>query len=380
MRRSNATLLRRAPNDPAFATKSLTGGFLGAFVWDRADARLGWQIASGDVLRQGELSVTQLPEYRFGAFDVDAVRWRSNGLQLRAGETASVTLRERLYNPTKQAWEWYYPTQATGRVTLAPHTRIVAITVGVIVINGERPDQSAGQLTEADAEAWFNGRHVDQQHVAVSDNSRNLNVVVLDRDPRPAWTLANYNDASAGRSQNNLATMQDPDHVWSQCGAAFGVGIQFRMVRYQRIEASRGGIGCDVIARNPQPAGLPPRSFERCFTEWANLTEMPGQRSIPIVVVPRYFAAGRGQGAYAEEFLHRIVLGLLDQASSDHPHRENIIAHELGHALGGTRGFADNYVDPSDHPVQNLMNDWSPRLTRAQCEEAWGNALQYVVQ
>lgn len=379
--RLGGTFLRRTEPD-GFPQASLTGGTLGAFVWDRANARVDWSIARGDVMERGELGVTQLPDYlgrpslsasdyAFGRFEVESVRWRSNGLQLRPGEIANIQLKRRVYDPAKSQWRWDYPAGAFGRLRLAPNTRLVAIAVGVLRIDGEVDAQSATRLTADDAAAWFDGRAVEIQQSS-STSGGNLNEVILDRDPRPLWRPENFFDAGAGRPIRAPNSMQEPDNVWSQCGARFDLGVQFRVVRYVpiRVQPEQANT-CHTIARTGGGAG-----FMGCFNRWitALLANVDGP-AIPIIVMPRYTQSN----AVAEAFGSQIVVGLADLLSDSRPHRENIVAHELGHTLGPSSPFFnDGFVDPAEHPFDNLMANHANRLSRGQCQVAYSTAGQFL--
>jgi hypothetical protein len=386
--RRAATLLRRADEtvacgapEPMYPTRSLTGRSDGAFVWDRVHGQINWRIASdiaGD--RVGTLDISQLPmavagrpqpDYAFNRFDVDAVRWHAGGMQLMPGEIASVHFRHRVWDQAKREWNWEYPVGANGLIRLAPNTRVVAVDVIVVALEGDQCDRnigSASRFTRADAEVWFDGREVDAQQTSVGLSDRQLSVSVLDRDPRPRWSEAVFNDAGGGRSENRL--MQDPDNVFSQCGARFGLGVQFRLRRWRRVEFNRTEPCGEFADDGSNAASCMSWAALRAFGERDQLSP-----ALRIFIVRQHLTL---PAAVARAYHNDIVVGLRDLETTSQSNAQNLIAHELGHALNPYNPmFNDGYTDPADS-LSNLMRDWANRLTRAQCEASYENARGFL--
>ncbi len=331
------------------------------------------------------LDITQLPmmiagrpqpDYALGRYDIDAVRWRANGLQLMPGETASVAFRRRVWDDAKRQWSWEYPVGANGLVQLAHNTRVVAVDVVVVQLAGDECDtnvRSAVRFTRADAVVWLDGRSVDLLATSVGLSDRQLSVSILDRDPRPTWSEAAFNDAGGGRTQNRL--MQDPDNVFAQCGARFGLGVQFRLRRF--VPITFGALDrCAPFARD----GSMVASCLSVASSGAFGTEFGPPTALRIFVVRRFTGATTPGGAIAQAFGTNVVVGLQNVESAVRPNIQNLIAHELGHALNPDSPlFEDGYTDPTDSP-ENLMRTWDNRLTRSQCETSYANAARLVFQ
>ncbi len=385
MRRTDETTLCGSP-PPELQTRSLTGGQFGAFAWDRAQGVVEWELPGltpDAAPRRGTLDVTQLPmmipgraqpDYGFGRYDIDAVRWRAGGMQLRPGETASVAFRRRAWDDAKRSWFWEYPVGANGLVQLAQNTRIVAVDVVVVRLRGDECDanvRSASRFTREDAEVWLDGRSVDVLRTTVGLSDRQLGVAILDRDPRPTWTESVFNDAGAGRTQNRL--MQDPDNVFAQCGARFGLGVQFRLRRFEVAIFDRTEPCGEFAANGSMVASCLSTAAVRAFG-----TESGPPTALRLYIVRQFAGATTAGGAVAQAFDTNVVLGLHDIERAARSNIQNLVAHELGHALNQFSPlFNDGYADPSDGP-DNLMSTWGNRLTRAQCETSYANAASFA--
>jgi hypothetical protein len=216
---------------------------------------------------------------------------------------------------------------------------------------------------------WFDGRVVDAQQISVGLSDRQLSVSVLDRDPRPRWSEAVFNDAGGGRAWENRL-MQDPDNVFSQCGARFGLGVQFRLRRFQRVEFDRTERCGEFADDGSNAASCMSLAATRAFGE--NDQASPALRIFIVRQLLTY------PPAIARACRNDIVVGLRDLETTTQSNAQNIIAHELGHALNPyNRMFDDGYTDPADS-LSNLMRDKANRLTRAQCEASYENARGFL--
>ena len=92
----------------------------------------------------------------------------------------------------------------------------------------------------------------------------------------------------------------------------------------------------------------------------------------------QFTGATTAGGAVAQAFDTNVVLGLHDIERAVRSNIQNLVAHELGHALNQFSPlFNDGYAVPSDGP-DNLMSTWGNRLTRAQCETSYANAASFA--
>ncbi len=277
------------------------------------------------------------------------VRWHTGGLQLDPGAPLELWLRRRGPGGTVSAVG-----DANGFITLDPGTIIVGVAVAVIEEEGITPPI----VDRAIAELWFDGRTAGRQHAI--DLLGTSVQPVLDRDPHPGWSVERLDQPNDGR---RLAAMgQDPDGVWSYCGENFGRNIQFRLVRFGRVQAASNPDCAHAVSRGLSQA-LP-----NCIVRWGEeLQRQTGDHrpAITIAIPYAYPTAGVAQAWQGG--------ALVSQEALTGGYGRNTIAHEIGHVLGWNSGIFYDGQYPN-----NLMSGGAERtLLRQQCEFAYRTAAAY---
>jgi len=289
------------------------------------------------------------------------VRWQSNGLLLSPGQPVSLHLRRRTYHGAAPngRWGWDDVPDTDASVVLDQRTKIVGVSVIVVTEEGvPRP-----KMNRRLAEMWIDSRAVDRIESAFSSGG-GLNARVYDADHRDSLNVAQTASPSNGRP--DPVRMQIPDEVWSVCGERYGTNIQFRLVNYGEVASNVVTGACTHSATQPDTA------TGYCVDGWARAAIPPtSARTIPLVFVTHYTGRGVAQ-AYPNQ---GILFGETEVFGNGGDNRENTLAHEIGHYLGGDALFHDGSFSPS-----NLMADSSRNLTREQCAAAYANADAYLVR
>jgi hypothetical protein len=379
--RADRTLISERDNPPIFGWIPFTGTVVSSpsshdsfltrsLVWTQTEFRFdGSQGHTFTDTRNpdGMLSVAPIGQRT----DQNYIRYHTNGLLLQPGDPVHLALQKHVYlgRPYSGHWEWEtFPSgsAAAGSIELDPTTALVPVRVLRIDEPGVTQPWA---LSEALAQMWFDGRAVDHSQTSLSSGG-SLNSFVNDQDPRPTYENGQVEpwgpSAMAGTAGGTEE--QQPDAVWCVC-SSFHKNIQFRLVDFQEVNAGSFSQACAATA------SLTDHLFaQTCLRGWTSVADRvhPLPNAVTLAFVHNYAASG---DAVAEAFPGDGVvvsdLGLKDATGNVNP--ENILAHELGHILGGAAPeFLDGFHGPGT--IHNLMNDASPVLTAAQCSIAFATA------
>jgi hypothetical protein len=280
------------------------------------------------------------------------VRWHTGGLQLTPGAPLEIYLRRRGADDTPQAIG-----DAFGSLRLDPGTVVVGVAVAVIVEQGV-PEPL---VDRAMAELWFDGRTAGRQ-ARVRILSADPMQPVLDRDPHPGWSVERLDEPNDGRRLSAMG--QDPDGVWSYCGENFRKNIQFRLVRFARIEAATGGPACALAASEGRTQAL-----RTCLTAWGQEVQRVSgdHRPALLIAIPQHYPTTGVAQAWDTG-------ALVSQDALSGSYGRNTIAHEIGHVLG----WSSNHLFDDGVFRNNLMSGGAERtLLREQCDFAYRAAAAY---
>jgi hypothetical protein len=328
-------------------------------VWENADHRF-----AGSAMRtftdannpSGDLGVAAAGNLPAESSAARRVRFHSNGLLLQPGVPVAITLQRRALGPA-----WASVGNANGTVELDGATMLVPVALVLVQETSVTPPMIDLEL----AQLWFDGRTVNRLQIT-SSPTRSA-VVLLDRDPHPAWTVDRLMDPGSSRLLTG-ALAQDPDQVWSQCGR-YGRNIQFRLVRFGTVPSTAAGTQCANVSGAGAAA---PSTLEYCIGGWGEaLKRTTGNttNALTIAIAADYTIA-RG---VAQAWREGILIGWR-AVGSQTTDQSRTVAHEMGHVLGwGSPLFNDGFGGAG-----NLMAGGGPTLTRDQCDVAYTGARAII--
>jgi hypothetical protein len=339
-----------------------------SYLWDTNDFRFS---GTADLTPTDELNPSGLREMGIapvGPFEPGHIRYHTNGLRLTPGSPATIGLERSV---GFDQWEPYTNQSAAGALVLDPRTAVVPVQ---ILLVDDPNDTRQFVVSEALAQLWVDGRTVDRLSTTYADG-RLQGVYVQDRDARPNYQGDQHEpwgpDETAGRTLGPLN--QHIDEVWCQC-AFFDHNIQFRLVNFEHVPSASPRT---PVCTHPDDI---PNGFlsEDCVRDWTAAARHTPSGLHPLTLA--FVHSFVYQFADADSFPAQNGTIVSDTAlfGDTTGFAQHVLAHELGHLLGGTDNlFSDYAINQAPHP--NLMRKSGPVLTADQCAIAYEKAKRLAM-
>ncbi len=366
---------------------------LNNFVFEQTQFRIHGESLQfhRDAVNDGDLGVGPWGPVQSYANQVGLERfpWRSGGLQLAPGRSTPIRLerRYRTGDPYK-GYAWAWQELSSGSVELHPRVRVVNVVVGVLNIDGittdgggrtqrvrepiidpadtrgfhecslrPTPECLRNRFDARDAQAWFDGRSIDNRLTTVSSGGH-LGAAMFDRDVRSRFS---YEEADASPRFGRDIRAQDPDTVFAQCARYGNDVVQFRLHTF--VERPIVNEDRQVQCR-PWPLDRPLSGNNwQCIADAASVlrTRARVSRDTLVIIVADQYAAGNGEAALNDPSAIVSLRGF--QAGGWHT-----VAHEIGHVLGL------DHVPLSANLMFPVSGAFDPQLDAAQCATVYQRA------